>query len=92
MKVLKFICNDELVGLFNEKSDVVTFLKKQWFLDKLELSDEFDDFELLDDVVMSVEDGVDKLFDKGRLNCYNEDIVEREDDYMVMELYEEEVK
>ncbi len=77
--VLEF--NGEFIALFESVEGVVKFLKKEWCINKLVLSGG----------KVSVEEGVDSLLEKRRMNFYNEELCEMGDDFCTMKLYEREI-
>lgn len=78
MKVLVLEFNGEFINLFEGVDGVVKFLKKEWCINKLVLSGG----------KVSVEEGVELLLEKKKLNFYNDELVEMGDDYCTMKLYE----
>jgi len=74
--VLEF--NGEFIDLFESVEGVVRFLKKEWCVSKLVLSGG----------KVSVEEGVEVLYEKKKMNFYNEELCEMGDDFCTMKLYE----
>jgi hypothetical protein len=74
--VLEF--NGEFVDLFESVEGVVKFFKKEWCVEDLVLSGG----------KVSVEEGVDLLLEKRRVNFYNEELCEMGDDFCTVKLYD----
>ena len=82
MKVLVLEFNGEFIDLFEGVDGVVDFLKKDWCVNKLVLSGG----------KVSVEEGVELLLEKKKVNFYNDELLEMGDDYCTMKLYDKIVR
>lgn len=82
MKVLVLEFNGEFIDLFESVDGVVDFLKKEWCITKLVLSGG----------KVSVEEGVELLLEKKKVNFYNDELLEMGDDYCTMKLYDRVVR
>ena len=82
MKVLVLEFNGEFIDLFEGVDAVVDFLKKEWGVSKLVLSGG----------KVSVEEGVELLLEKKKVNFYNVELIEMGDDHCTMKLYDKIVR
>jgi hypothetical protein len=87
MKNFVLTLNGEVCEVFSSKENVINFLKKSWYLESLILENK--DYE---EEEFSLEEGVEFLLKRFvKVECYNEDLVERGDDFCEIGLSEMEV-